>query len=325
MSKKCLKYHYNTAISPLNKIWKYMSFTKDDKVLSDFIDYLSFYTTWSFAPLTKLLSSDNWPALYLWRLSVDLIDRKQWLFKAWISTAFMWYSIKICQLNEVKIKDKIVLKIDIYWKWLKLLRDDHDLRLSLKLFFSDRLLLWDELTITRIDYTVDCAKLNFRKENSLKCHVSWIYTKDWEVKTKYFWRKWHDTASFIRYYDKKEEMSVRWTSHLYPEYQFLPVVMRYELQVNSKGFDPYERCIKFEELYNLINLWYHIEDNHLSHKKQKEENLLNDIVLKINQLKCKKDYDSLDKICVYLDSLYRKSNRTMPLYSPIKWDSDWVV
>lgn len=318
MSNKCLKYHFNTAISPLNKIWKYMSFTKDDKVLSDFIDYLSFYTTWSFGPLTKLLSSDNAPAFYLWRLSVDLVDRKQWLFKAWVSTAFMWYSVKICQLQEVKIKDRIVLKIDIYWKWLKLIREDKDLWCLLKLFFSDRLLLWEELTITRIDYTVDCAKYNFRKENSLKCRVSWIYTKDGEVKTKYFWRKWHDTAMFIRYYDKKEEISVRGTSNLYPEYQFLPVVMRYELQVNSKWFDPLERIIKFSDLYNLINLGYHIQDNNCSHKKQKEENILNDIVCGLNQLRNKKDFDSLDKVSVYLDTLYRKLNKEMPLYSCVK-------
>lgn len=322
MSKSVWKSHFNTCISPLNKIWKYMSFTKDDKVLSDFIDYLSFYTTWSFGPLTKLLSSDNGPALYLWRLSVDLLDRKQWLFKAWVSTVFMGYSVKICQLNEIKIKDKIVLKIDIYWKWLKLLRDDYDLWLSLKLFFSDWLLLWDELTITRIDYTVDCAKINFRKENSLKCRVSGVYTKNWEVKTKYFWRKWHDTASFIRYYDKKEEMAVRWTTNLYPEYQFLPVVMRYELQVNSKGFDPYERCLKFDDLYNLINLWYHITDNNSSHKKQKDENLLNDTLSNINQLYYKKDFESLDKLYCYLDSIYRKNHRSLPIYMPLVWDSD---
>ena len=316
MSNKCLKSHFNTAISPLNKIWKFMSFTKDDKVLSDFIDYLSFYTTWSFGPLTKLLSSDNAPSFYLWRLSVDLLDRKQWLFKAWVSTAFMWIAVKICQLQEVKIKDRIVLKIDIYWKGLKLLRDDHDLWCSLKLFFSDRLLLGDILTITRIDYTVDCAKINFRKENSLNCRVSGIFTKDGEVKTKYFGRKWHDTACFIRYYDKKEEMAVRGTTNLYPEYQFLPIVMRYELQVNSKWFDPYEREIKFNDLYDLINLWYHIKDNNWSHKKQKEENILNEIVCWLNQLRNKKDYDSLDKVSVYLDTLYRKLNKEMPLYSP---------
>jgi hypothetical protein len=61
---------------------------------------------------------------------------------------------------------------------LKLLREDKDLWRSLKLFFSDFIMLGDELTICRIDYTVDCMKLNFRKENSLKCRVSGVYTKD---------------------------------------------------------------------------------------------------------------------------------------------------
>lgn len=306
-------YHFNTGISPLNKIWKYMSFTKKDKVLSDFIDYLSFYSTWSFAPLTKLLSSDNAPSVYFGRLSIDCLEKKIWLFKAWISTSYMWYSIKLCQLQELKIWNKIVLKIDLYWKWLKLLREDSDLWRSLKLFFSDFLLLGDELTICRIDYTVDCMKYNFRKENSLRCRCSWIYFKDGDVKTKYFWKRWHDSAMFIRYYDKKEEISKRWTAMLYPEYQYLDDVMRYELQVNSKWFDKADRLVKFENLYDLICLWYNIKDNKYNHHL-KDENILKEITYKLDELKNTKDYDSLDKVYIYLDSLYRKVKRCCPFY-----------
>lgn len=290
-----------------------MSFTKDDKVLDDFIDYLAFYTTWNFAPLTKLLSSDNAPSYYLWRLSIDCLDKKVWLFRAWVSTSFMWYSVKICQLQELKIWKQIVLKVDLYWKWLKLLRDDYDLFVSFKVFCRDWLQLWEELTITRIDYTVDCEKMNFNKRNSLRCRVSWMFMKDWQVKTKYFWKRSHDSAMFIRYYDKKEEINVRWTAMLYPEYQFLKTVQRYELQVNSKWFDDYERVIKFDNLYDLINMWIHIWKRSRNKIIKKDESLYNEIIVLINELKQKKDYESLDKVFIYLDSVYRKWGFEFPV------------
>ena len=167
-------------------------------------------------------------------------------------------------------------------------------------------MLGDELTITRIDYTVDCAKLNFRKENSLRCRVSWLFTKDWEVKTKYFWKRWHDSAMFIRYYDKKEEIAVRGTAMLYPEYQFLPVVQRYELQVNSKWFDRYERIIKFNDLFTLINMWYHIANRNRGEELKKDESTYDEIVNLINKLNREKDKESLQKVRIYLDWIARK-------------------
>ena len=305
--------HYNTKISKLNKIGQFMTFTERDKVLSDFIDYLSFYTTRNFAPLTKLLSSDNAPSVYLWRLSIDCLEKKIWLFRAWVSTSYLGYSLKVCQLQELKIWNKIVLKIDIYWKWLKLLREDKDLRNSFRLFLSDWLLIGDDLTVTRIDYTVDCAKLNFRKENTLRCRCSWLINKDWEVKTKYFGVKWHDSAMFIRYYDKKEEISKRWTAMLYPEYEFLPVVQRYELQVNSKWLDDYERHIKFSDLYDLINLGYHIWNRKREDYKCKDESLYCRIKHWIDELYREKDVESLQKVRIYLDWVFRKWGLESPV------------
>ena len=49
---------FHTGISPENKIWKYIKFNKNDKILNDFIDYLSFYSSWNFSILAKLMSSD---------------------------------------------------------------------------------------------------------------------------------------------------------------------------------------------------------------------------------------------------------------------------
>lgn len=317
-SKKVKSYNLsNSIISPMNKIWKFMRFTAKDEVLSDFIDYLSFYTTWQFAPLTRLLNSDNAPSVYLWRLSIDCLENKIWLFRAWISTSYMWYSVKICQLREMKIWTQIVLKVDLYWKWLKLLRDDKDLRNSFNIFMRDRLMLWEELTITRIDYTVDCQKMNFRKENTLRCRVSGVFSKDWNVKTKYFGVKWHDSAMFIRYYDKKEEISVRWTAMLYPEYQFIDHVQRYELQVNSKWLDDYERCIKFNDLYNLINMWFQIWIRKRWNEVKKDESSYKLIVNEINKLRNEKDIESLQKVRIYLDWVFRKWGFDCPVLCEI--------
>lgn len=310
------KIHFNTGISPKNKLRNYMSFTSKDKILSDFIDYLSFYTTWDHSLLLKLLSSDNGPALYLGRLSIDCIENKVGLFRAWVSVSHMGIVIKLCQLREMKIWEKIVLKIDIYWKWLKLLREDSDLYKTFYIFCRDRLMLWEDINITRIDYTVDCAKLNFRKKNSLRCRVSWLFTKDGDPKTKYFGKRWHDSALFIRYYDKKEEISVRGTEILYPEYRFLPCVMRYELQVNSKWLSKEDKEIKLSQLHDLICLWYEIPDRLKKLKKEeKDETDLESCIKSIKSLINKKDLDSIQKLLIYINDL------------KCKWvlGFDWVV
>ena len=307
------KIQFQNWISQENKIWHFIKFNKNDKILTDFIDYLSFYSSWNFATLTKLLSSDNGPSVYIWRLSIDRSENVRGLFRAWVSTAYMWYSVKVCQLAEMKIWNQIVLKVDLYGKGLKLLREDIDLYKSFKIFCSDWLDLWEDLTITRIDYTVDCMKLNFRKYNSLRCRCSGVYYKDGLTKTKYFWKRWHDSAMFIRYYDKKEEISNRNTSYLYPEYQFLPEVMRYELQVNSKWFDPDERVIKLKDLYSVISLGYHIGYNTSPHNRKKDESTYELIIEKNNELKNIKDNESLDKVRIYLDWIYRKWGMVSPV------------
>lgn len=319
--------HFNTCISPLNKLWKFMSFTKDDKVLRDFIDYLKFYTTWNNKPLLKYINRDNWSNLYLNRLSLLTNSWKVWNFRGWLQTIYLWKIVSLCELREVKIKKDLLLMVTIYWKGLKILREDYDLWLSLKCFFKDWLELWEDLTVTRIDYTVDCAKYNFRKQNSLKTKKWGIIKNKNNIETMYFWVKRHDSAMFIRYYDKKADLVSSWFVDLYPEYKFIDQVMRYELVVNSKGLDDYERVIKFNNLYDLITLWYDIpfRDRTWENDKYyhwKDETILNTCVKNINLLKNSWDFESLDKLFIYLDTIYRKNWRYIPLFTPIKWDSD---
>ena len=158
------KNHFNTAISPNNKLNKFMSFTKDDMVLRDFIDYLTFYTTWDNKPLLKFINRDNGPSFYLGRLSLDIAKNRIWHFLWQIHTVYNGHSVAICQLKEIKVWSKLVIKVSIYWKWLKLLREDFDLFKTLKCLFTDRLMFWEELTVCRIDYTCDCAKYNLRNK-----------------------------------------------------------------------------------------------------------------------------------------------------------------
>lgn len=320
--------HFNTCISPNNKLWKFMSFTKDDKVLRDFVDYVRFHTSRNNKPLLKYINRDNASTLFLNRLNLLTNGWKLGFFRAWIQTVFLWQIVPLCELREVKIKKNVVLMVSMYWKWLKLLRDDYDLWLSLKCFFKEWLELWDELTITRIDYTVDCAKYNFRKENTLNTKKWWNILKENKIQTKYFGVKSHDSAMFIRYYDKKADLLESWFYNLYPEYHFLDEIMRYELVVNSKWLDDYERHINLQSLYDLVNLWYDIPFRNRAKEKKlhrKDDTILNNCVKNINLLKNTWDYESIDKLFIYLDSIYRKNGRSFPLYSPMKWDFDCPV
>ena len=263
------KNHFNTCISRNNKLNQFMSFTKYDCVLRDFIDYLTFYTTCDYKPLLSFLHRDNAPALYVNRLSVDIIRNRVWHFLANVNTVYLWKSVAICQLHELKIGSKLVMKVSLYWKWLKLLRDDYDLWVNLRLLFTDYLMIWEDLTVCRIDYTCDCAKYNFNKYNSMRVKKGAKFLDRWQVQTIYFGKRSHDSAYFIRYYDKKADIKDEHLEFMYPEYQYIDEVMRYELSVNSKWLDKNERELKFTNLYDLITLWYDIP---LRDTKKENEN-----------------------------------------------------
>ena len=247
------KNHFNTCISPLNKLNRFMSFTKDDKVLRDFIDYLTFYCSWDNKKLLSFLHRDNAPSFYLGRLSLDVMKNRVWHFLGVVNTVYNWHSLAICQLHEMKISNRIVVKVSMYGKWLKVLREDIDLWKTLRTLFQDFLGFDNEITICRIDYTCDCAKYNFRKSNSMRVlrGADFKNKEDWkmEIKTIYFWKRSHDSAYFIRYYDKKQEIQDHETQWLYPEYTFIDEVMRYELSVNSKRFS---NIISFSFLSNHL-------------------------------------------------------------------------
>ena len=285
-------------LSPFNKINNYMTFFESDLVLDDFIDYCWFYGTWNSEKVLKFLRSDNGGSL--------IIDNKLVLtnlngfsnFRAMVSVSIYWLPINILQLREIKIGGKIVLDCDLYWKGIKLIREN-DLRTSLYKLFTYYLEM-DEIKITRVDYTVDCIKQNFDKQNRLSCRVSWSISNkvDWvnQVKYKTFGRKWHDSAYFLRYYDKKHEIESRGTQYLYPEYSLLPSVMRYELQVNSKWLNKLESEITINQLYSFLTLQKEIPSPFGRHEKKRDQSIEEQVIAWIKKLVKMKDEDALDKI-----------------------------
>lgn len=324
--------NYN-LISPLNKLNEYICFMPRDKVICDFIDYVAFYGCWTDLILMRLLASDNWPAVYVGRISILKWDNKNIRTCYW-NVIRDWKVVRIFRLQELKLptltKWKRFLKCDLYWKWVKILREDwlrHDFYriMSEYCWFTD-------IVLTRADYTVDCAKYNFNKKNTLNTMNDWSISKTarkkcdrdldtlntqifdyneknkntWKVKRKkiqylLFGNKSSSTARFIRYYDKKAEIIARWTQYLYPEYFEYPNVMRYELQVNSKWFDEDERHLKIEDIEWFVNFWYSIQTRRdWKHRPVKNRTLYEYVAYAIRKLKRENDYTALEKIKLLL-------------------------
>ncbi len=320
-------YHQKRVyINPNNKIWDYIHFDKRDKVLCDFIDYIAFYGCWTNPILLSLLNSDNWPAVYVWRITLHKSDNK-YLFTVYWEISHLWKVVRIFRLQKLQVpgmRNNHYLKVDLYWKWVKLIREE-GLRDNLRSILVDYCGMSD-IVLTRVDYTVDCAKYNFNKPNKLK-NISWWnifkierwksdhdldslnkkielnvdkYKKSKKVQYLLFGNKSSSTARFIRYYDKKAEIVARWTQYLYPEYFDVPEVMRYELQVNSKWLDDEERRIKVDDLLGFINFWYTISNSTASHHMTKNLTLYEYIAYWIRKLKRERDTESLEKIKLLL-------------------------
>lgn len=290
-----------SPLSPNNMLNKYMKFTLKDWYISDFIDYCAFYWVWHHELLLNLDRSDNWASLYIDnKLAVDIESYAN--FKAYVSVCVCGLPVKICQLKEVKVWNRVVLSVNIYWKGCKVIREDW-LWPSVYKFFTSYLGLHD-IVITRIDYTCDCSVMNFNKKNFLTNSVCWYFTKKiWRGKKKelltykLFGRKGSDSRRFLRYYDKKEEIIKRWTSYLYPEYEKYNSVMRYELQINSKWFDDFDRRKKIEDLESIITMWNYIINSSWKHKKKdKDESLENVVLMGIRKLLKKNDTRAIDRI-----------------------------
>ena len=317
VKKRCV----SSYLDKLNKLWEYIEFNKNDKVIGEYIDYFAFYGKRYRKTLITLLASDNWGAYYFKRFTIKQ-DTVRW-FQAKVFFAYMGVAVDMFQIKEITIWNEVYLKVDLYWKGIKLIREQL-LRNDLYLFLSEVLCMKD-IVITRTDYTVDCAKYNFRKVNKLSNRVSWSISSIWHrdrdldnlnwkvekfnknnknqkktVQYKLFWKKSSSSARFIRYYDKKAEILARGTAFLYPEYFWYDNIMRYELQCNSKGFDPIERNITIKEIESFINFGYCVPSSTVSHKPKRDESIYKWVAWWIRKLKREWFYEDIEKIKMLL-------------------------
>lgn len=238
----------------VNKLLDYIQIRHEDKFLAQYIDYIGWYSTrdasvfWKFDK--SLRNSDNWTDTNLWVFNID--KEGNWYF---LSVSYMGFVVRVARIYRTKISGNNVAKFDIYWKWVLVLNANNLWSLFVEVFIRMGLI---DLTLTRIDYAIDCEKINFRKTNRLNSIVNGWIGKWSSVEYKAFGRRWK-SAHFIRYYDKLKELKTHWTLPLYPQYWFLPSVMRYELQVNSEWLDEEQRNIHVSKLPDLANFGYYID------------------------------------------------------------------
>lgn len=318
-------YKKTTFLHPNNKLWKYIKIFKKDQFIRDFIDYIGFYWERTKTDWYYLFLSDNGRSAYVDKIQIRAEQSRSWGFLAYGLYSYMGYTIDLFRVMERNLKGKSVLKIDFYGKWL-LVVNRENIRSSIEKVFI-KFFGMENITITRADYTCDCAKYNFRKTNTLNCKIAWKVQKkakkefltpeelerqklleeeknsilvgwiqkDGRLEYLLFGRK-GKSARVLRYYDKRKELLVRGTAWLYPEYFGFNEIMRYELQVNSEWFDKWEREITIMDLKNFANFGLYIADNTTTHKRKKENTDLENAEKAIRNIVRNKNQDALFKI-----------------------------
>lgn len=253
-----------------NMLRKYIRFTDSDCYIAEYVDYLTFYG--SYLSETMVLwcrDNDCWINYF----GFHLTRWKEWSWVKNIILKIQYYYegkiMEIGQLNEFTGKWWArFLRVQLYGKWLLVvnrenLRDELE---NLLFFFG-----MSEITLTRIDYAIDCEKMNFKKPNYLKAKKSWQFTnlRTGELEYLGFGAKWVSPL-FLRYYDKKKDLKDSKFERLYPEYAQYDTVMRYELQVNSDWISEKAKYQHIYDLKGIVNFWKQVYKTKRSHKKYNE-------------------------------------------------------
>lgn len=293
-------YKKQQFLHPNNKLSKYIKLNKKDKFIKDFIDYIGFYWSRKKTDWFYLFASDNGQSAYVDRIQLRREPSRSGKLLCYGLYSYMGYTVDLFRILEIEVASKLVLKVDFYGKGI-LVVNKENLRSSVEKVFT-KFFGMDEITVTRTDYTCDCAKYNFRKANSLNVKIKGIIEKNNGLEYMVFGRK-GKSARIIRYYDKKKEILERGTGWLYPEYFGYSEIMRYELQVNSEGFDKYERELKIFQLKDYANFGFYLPDNEAKHVKNRDESILEWIKWGIRKFVRDKDKESLEKVDLYLEDL----------------------
>ncbi len=289
------------------------------------MDYIGFYGKWKKTDRFYLFASDNGQSAYIDKIQIRKEASKTWWFLAYGLVSYMEHTVDLFRVMERTLQGKSVLKVDFYGKGL-LVVNRENLRNSVEKVFT-KMFWMDDITITRADYTCDCAKYNFKKVNTLGNRITWKVVKkiekeylteedlekakeknsltvwqiekDWRLEYLLFGRK-GKSARVLRYYDKRRELLLRWTAWLYPEYFGYNEIMRYELQVNSKGFDKAEREITIQDLKSFANFGLYISNNTATHKKKFVSSDYDQASAIIRKMMREKDSHGLEKLRLLL-------------------------
>lgn len=235
-----------------NRLLQYLKITDSDCFIAEYVDFLTFY--WSFLPETLVLwtrDNDAWTNFFGFHIARwnEGTGRKNIILK--IIYYYEGKLVDIGQLNEFSKDWQRLLRVQIYGKGLLILNRE-DLRSS----FEDLLKFFGmkELTLTRIDYAIDCEKINFKKKNTLNAKKGWSIYSVRTGKIEYigFGSKWVSPL-YIRYYNKKVDLKETNYERLYPDYDEYPQIMRYELQVNSDGIAPVDKNATVDQIKNIAS------------------------------------------------------------------------
>lgn len=230
-------------------------FDLGDRVIQSMVDYIGWTAEYNHSVVTHLrtnrIRTDNGSFIELFWFTVSL----EWLFPHdtyMITVSHMGHSLPIARLKTTNIGWNIILKWDVYGKWLVYLRDTvwSFTRLS-RLFHVFGV---HDLILTRYDHCADTIHTWFRRAAQLR---KWIRTDTrdphYEKGKLTYVRYWSRRASqFYRVYDKSFDLECSGHSRLYPEYENKRI-MRYEVQVTSKWISPLDKKITVDDLELIAN------------------------------------------------------------------------
>lgn len=248
-----------------NRVLQYLKIGIRDWFIEEYVDFLTFY--WDFLSETMVLRCrDNDAGANFFWFHLARWNEGSWRKNIILKIIYYYEGnlIDIGQFNEFSKDWKKLLRCQIYGKGLLILN-----RENLREKFESLLkFFWlNSICLTRIDYAVDCKKINFKKKNTLNARKGGQIhnVKTWEIEYVGFWSRWVSPL-YLRYYNKKRDLKDSNYERLYPEYDKYDQVMRYELQVNSDGISPNDKIITVDELKNIANFWSCVNPSKRTHK-----------------------------------------------------------
>lgn len=240
-----------------------------------FVDYVGFYYPENSRELTKNRFSDNDNTQKFWPYLLDYSNSR------WCIAYVVYYDliVPVCRFETITVLSEKKTKVSVYWKWLKVFRESPELyeefvALLFHMWYKEKY----SFSYCRLDVTSDYSRLNFTIKCLLKTRKNskWFAIRNMEngsFETKYFWSK--KSSVYIRYYNKKLELSEKWWQDLYPEYEQYNQVMRYEIQLKSKSIPK-----NVQENYNTLSglsdliLWHDTNQMHIAFPSRKSKHSL---------------------------------------------------